>query len=279
MQKQPSSPPPPIFVVSGGVGASGEQTVQTVLAQFPDNGINVIVAGKVRQPAQIESVLQHAKDSGGCVVHTLVDPQLRSFLETRASEMKVNAIDLMGPLIDHISNLLGREPLGRPGLYRMIHRDYFERVDAIDYTMLQDDGKNPSGWQEAEIVLAGVSRSGKTPLSLYLAVMGWKVANIPIIPQVNLAPEFFNIDHNRLIGLTIEPGQLIQLRQQRQMRLGTSGASEYVDPQRIFQEIEYVESFLRSRGVTLINVTDKPIETSADEVLRIITRRLVSKNS
>lgn len=279
MQKQPSSPPPPIFVVSGGVGASGEQTVQTVLAQFPDNGINVIVAGKVRQPAQIESVLQHAKDSGGCVVHTLVDPQLRSFLETRASEMKVNAIDLMGPLIDHISNLLGREPLGRPGLYRMIHRDYFERVDAIDYTMLQDDGKNPPGWQEAEIVLAGVSRSGKTPLSLYLAVMGWKVANIPIIPQVNLAPEFFNIDHNRLIGLTIEPGQLIQLRQQRQMRLGTSGASEYVDPQRIFQEIEYVESFLRSRGVTLINVTDKPIETSADEVLRIITRRLVSKNS
>lgn len=276
MQNQP---PPPIFVVSGGIGASGEQTVQTVLAQFPDNGISVIVTGKVRQPEQVESVLRRAQEAGGCVVHTLVDTELRNLLETRASELEICAIDLMGPLINRIADLLGREPLGRPGLYRMIHRDYYERVGAIDYTMAQDDGKNPAGWQEAEIVLAGVSRSGKTPLSLYLAVMGWKVANVPLVPQLDVPPEFYALDRRRIIGLTIEPGQLIQLRTQRQIRLGTSGPSDYIDPQLVFQEIEQVESFMRSLGIRIINVTDKPIETSADEVLRIITRRLASKDS
>jgi len=271
--------PPPIYVVSGGVGASGEQTVQTVLAQFPDNNIPVIVSGKIRQPEQIETVLRKVHASGGCVVHTLVDTAMRSQLEERAAELGICAIDLMGPLIERVTGLLGRPPLEHPGLYRMNRHDYFERVGAIDFTMYHDDGQHPSGWKEAEIVLAGVSRSGKTPLSLYLAVMGWKVANVPIVPGLDVAAEFETLDHRRVLGLTIDPTELLELRRQRQMRIGASGPSAYVDPEQIFQEIEFCESFLRSLGITIIDVTDKPIETSADEVIRIITRRVESQRS
>jgi regulator of PEP synthase PpsR (kinase-PPPase family) len=265
--------PPPIYIVSGGVGASGEQLVQTALAQFPDHRVLVIVVGNVRQVEQIESVVARAKDSGGTIVHTLVNASLRSHLVGRAQAAGVQTIDLMGPLLRRMAEVLGREPLGHPGLYRQLHRDYFDRVAAIEFTMAHDDGKKPEGWRSAEIVLVGVSRTGKTPLSLYLSVLGWKVANAPLVPNLPLPPELFQLDPHRVVGLTIESGQLLLHRQQRQIRLGAPGLSAYVDPNGIYEEIQNAKQVFRRGGFSVIDVTDKPIETCADEIIRLIQRQ------
>ncbi|MEJ2597316.1 MAG: kinase/pyrophosphorylase [Anaerolineales bacterium] len=266
--------PPPVYIVSGGVGASGEQLVQTVLAQFPDNRVSVSVVGNIRQVEQIESVIARAKDSGGTIVHTLVDAGLRSELVMRAQAAGVEAIDLMGSLLARMTQVLGRDPLGHPGLYRQLHRDYFDRVAAIEFSMAHDDGKKPEGWSSAEIVLVGISRTGKTPLSLYLSVLGWKVANAPLIPNLPPPPVLFQLDPRRVVGLTIEPGQLLLHRQQRQLRLGAPGPSAYVDPKSIFEEIQNAKQVFRRGGFSVIDVTDKPIETCADEIIRLIQQQV-----
>lgn len=262
-----------VYIVSGGVGSSGEQLVYTVLAQFPDRQVPVTTFGNVRRPEEISKIVAQAKNSHAIIVHTLVDSRLRSQLMKQAREAGVPEFDRMGDLIDRLSEALGQKPAEQPGLYRKLHQDYFERIGAIEFTMAHDDGKNPAGLANAEIVLAGVSRVGKTPLSMYLSVLGWKVANVPVILGVEPPQELFQVDPRRVIGLIIEPGQLLLHRQQRQSRLGTQAPSAYTDPQAIFEEIDWSLRLFKRHGFTVINVTDKPIESSADEIIRLIARQ------
>jgi regulator of PEP synthase PpsR (kinase-PPPase family) len=266
--------PPPIYLVSGGVGASGEQLVNTVLAQFPDRQVPVVIVSRVRQIEQIEDVVTQAVESGGTIVHTLVDDDLRQALIRRAGEKEVAGIDLMGDLLSRLTQVLGQPPLGRPGLYRQQHRADLERVAAIHYSIDHDDGKHPEGWSEAEIVLVGVSRVGKTPLSMYLSVLGWKVANVPFVMGLSLPKELFEVDPRRVIGLIIESGQLLLHRQQRQSRLGAPGPSDYINPAKIYEELQAARRLFRRKRFPIIDVTDKPIETVADEVIERVTRRL-----
>jgi regulator of PEP synthase PpsR (kinase-PPPase family) len=265
--------PPPIYIVSGGVGASGEQLVYTVLAQFPESRVPVITVSHVRRPEQIEDVVTRAEATRGTIVHTLVDGPLRSYLVQLAQERGVVTIDLMGALMSRLAELLGREPAGHPGLYRQLHQDYFERVASIEFAMAHDDGRNPEGWPLADIVLIGVSRAGKTPLSMYLSVLGWKVANVPLVVGLAPPPELFQLDSRRVIGLAIEPGQLLGHRQQRQRHLGAPGPSAYTDPVAIYEEMEMARQVFKHGGFSTIDVTDKPIEASADEIIALITRR------
>lgn len=272
----PHSLPPPIYVVSGGVGASGEQVVHTILAQFPGPEVPVITIANVRQESQIEALVLQAKETGGAIVHTLVEHHLRSLLTSRAQELQIPAFDLMGDLMSWIAISTGQQPAERPGLYRKLHQDYFERVSAIEYSMAHDDGKHPQGWQQADIMLIGVSRAGKTPLSLYLSVLGWKVANLPFVKGVNISAELFKLDHRRVIGLTIDPVQLLIHRQKRQIRLGAPGHSKYTEPEAIQDELETALKFYRQHDYSVIDVTDKSIETSADELIRLMTRRFTN---
>ncbi len=265
--------PPPLYIVSGGVGASGEQLVYTVLAQFPKSRVPVITVGHVRQPEQIEDVVAQAQASGGIIVHTLVDGRLRDHLVRRAHEQSVVAIDLVGDLMSRLVELLKEEPAGHPGLYRQLHQDYFERVASIDFAMAHDDGRNPGGWPLADVVLTGPSRVGKTPLSMYLSVLGWKVANVPLVMGLPPPAELFQLDSRRVIGLSIEPGQLLGHRQQRQRRLGAPGPTAYTDPTAIYEEMEAARQVYKQGGFSTIDVTDKPIEASADEIIAVITRR------
>ena len=139
------------------------------------------------------------------------------------------------------------------------------------------DGQNPDGWSEAEIVLVGVSRVGKTPLSMYLTVLGWRVANVPLVPNLDPSPELFRLDPRRVIGLTMEPGQLVFHRQQRRRRLGATGLEAYTDPVAIYEELEAARKIFRRHGFSVIDVTDKPIEASANQVIDLITRRFGEK--
>jgi regulator of PEP synthase PpsR (kinase-PPPase family) len=175
---------PPIYIVSGGTGSSGEQLVNTVLAQFPENRVEVVLVSQVRQLEEIEKVVAQAATTGGTIIHTLVDGRLRGALLRLGQERSVVTIDLMGPLFSRLTDVLGREPVGQPGLYRQLHQSYFDRIEAIEFSISHDDGMKPGDLSLADIVLLGVSRVGKTPLSAYLAVLGWKVANVPLVMEL-----------------------------------------------------------------------------------------------
>jgi regulator of PEP synthase PpsR (kinase-PPPase family) len=266
------STPYTIFIVSGGVGASGEQLVHTVLAQFPESRPRVITVPNVRLESQVEEVVSQATAAGGLLVHTLVDNHLRLHLEELAAAQSLPAIDLMGPLIEHLAQALNQPPRGQPGLYRKLNQTYFDRVSAIEFGMAHDDGQRSEDWPEAEIILMGVSRVGKTPLSLYLSVLGWKVANIPLVPGVEPHPQLRRLDRQRVFGLTIEPAQLLAFRQQRQQRLGVSGLSDYTPTK---SSPNSIRSRLFTLLATVIDVTDRPIESSADRSSAVQNRKLV----
>lgn len=264
-----------IYIVSGGTGASGEHLVRTALAQFEDHNNTVEVVPRIEHAGQIEDVVRQAAESGGLIAHTLVDARLRAMMIERARDYNAAAIDLMGPLLLHLTRLLQQEPLGQPGLYRQLREDYFDRIEAIEFTVDHDDGRKPHELHQAEIVLVGVSRTGKTPLSMYLSTRGWKVANVPLVQQMTPPDELFAIDSRRVVGLTVHPNQLITYRRRRQSHLGNLGQrSPYTHPEAVQDEIAYARAIFRRGGFAVVDVTDKPIEESADDVIAHVTRRL-----
>lgn len=269
---------PPVYVVSGGAGASGEQLVRTALAQFNGVDVPVIILPHVRESHQLDAIVSKASTNGGIVVHTLVNADLRTELIDRARQHNVVAIDLMGPLLSQLSAALGRIPLGQPGLYRQLNEARFDRIEAIEFTMAHDDGRNSHEWHLAEIVLAGISRVGKTPLSMYLAVLGWKVANVPLIHGMDAPDELFQVDRSRVVGLIVEPGQLMLRRQLRQRRMGVSENAGYADLQELYDEIESARRLFTRGGFPAIDITNKSIEESADEVIATVTRRIKTAN-
>lgn len=264
---------PPIYIVSGGSGASGEQVVESVLAQFPDVQVPVVKIAHVHHETQIRDVVTRASGANATIVHTLVDARLRQCLVEAARQKEVVALDLMGPLLDRLSGILGQEPKGQPGLYRHLRKGYFDRIAAIEFTLAHDDGKNPQDMPKADVVLAGVSRSGKTPLSMYLGVLGWKVANVPVIVDLPLPEELLRIDRGRVFGLDIDQKRLVHHRRHRQQRRGLTGPGAYTDPKIVLDEVEVVRALCRKHRFSMIDVTDKPIETTADEIIEAVTRR------
>ena len=259
---------PTIFILSGGVGASGEQIVNTALAQFPGNKARTCTIGNIRLPEQISRALAQAHQVGGLVVYTLVDDSLCRQLVEEARAMNVQTIDLMSPLLDWLSEALNQKPAREPGRYRQLHREYYDRVAAINYTLAHDDGQNAEDWPQAEIMLVGVSRAGKTPLSVYLSVLGWKVANFPLVPEIPVPPALFELDPARVVGLTLAPEQLLMHRRQRQSTLGVKGGSDYADLESIEAELQQARKVFREGHFHIVNMTDKTIEHGADEIIR-----------
>jgi regulator of PEP synthase PpsR (kinase-PPPase family) len=264
--------PAPVYIVSGGSGASGQQIVETALAQFPKLDIPVTKKGYVRNLRQIREVVKKASGEGGTIVHTLVESGLRKALVRLGREHDVVTIDLMGPLLDRVAGQSRTRPLEQPGLYRKLRKDYFDRVEAIDFTVVHDDGKMAEDLPGADIVILGVSRCGKTPLSMYLAVHGWKVANVPILRDIPLPGEVHRTDRRKVIGLSIEYAHLMEHRKKREALLGAGVMTDYSRPSAIFAEIEAARKIYRDGGFHVVDVTDKPIEIIADEILQVVTR-------
>jgi [pyruvate, water dikinase]-phosphate phosphotransferase / [pyruvate, water dikinase] kinase len=260
----------PIFVVSGGAGTSGELLLRTVLAQFPGVQAPVTLWPQIHTPAQVDELILRAQQDQAIIVHTLVNAKLRHLLALRAATHQIVAVDLVGPLIDHLGRELQESPLGEPGRYRALRNGYFRRIEAIEFAVTHDDGQRIDELSQAEIVLIGVSRVGKTPLSIYLSLQGWKVANIPIIAPDSLPAPLRAIPPSRVVALTIEPKQLVIFRRTRQPALGISGGS-YVDLAAVAAEVRAANHLFAHAGYTIIDITDKPIETSSEEVVATIS--------
>lgn len=270
-------PAPPIYVVSGGTGATGELLARTVSAQFRVQA-PIVVVGNVNTPEEVQGVVRTAVEAGGCILHTMVNQRLREMLIELAREAHVFAFDLPGPLLDYLSEKLAQEPVGVPGLYRQQQIAYFRRVEAIEYTVAHDDGKRSEELHTADIILVGPSRCGKTPLSMYLAMIGWKVANVPIVPYVAPPPQLFTVEKRRIVALQIAPSQLLAHRKWRQQRLGTE-EGVYTDRDSIIEELREYNHFVYRSGFPTIDVTDKPIESSGDEVVQKVALRMPGSHS
>lgn len=264
---------PPIYIVSGGKGLAGDALVQSVLIQFPDNKIPVIIVPDVLTQAKIDDFISMVQKTKGVVVHTMVDPDTRKMLVVSCKKEGITHFDLAGNLSDYLSGLLNIQPISQPGLYRLSNIAYFRRVEAIDFTLKVDDGQNPEKIVQADIVLTGVSRTGKTPLSVYLAMFGWKVANVPIVQGIAPPESMFLADPQRVFGLNISPVYLIAQRANRVKSLHMDEDTDYINKRKVAEELEYAHRIFDRGGFTVIQITNKPIESSANEILTILTSR------
>lgn len=262
-----------IFIVSGGKGVAGHTVVHSLLIQYPNNKLKVKIIPNVQSYPRIQEVVARVKHDNGLLVHTLVNSPLRKLLLAECDKQGVRNIDFMGPLANYLEDELGFESVNVPGLYRRINAQYFNRIEAIEYTMNHDDGLNTDRLNKAEIILTGVSRSGKTPLSVYMSMFGWKVANVPLIAGIPTPTELFEVDPRRVFGLSISSHQLISQRKNRLAQMGNLDNTNYIDINEIRKEIKNA-NFVFERGkFTRINVTNKPIETSANEIIGLISER------
>lgn len=275
---QDHNTPPPIYVVSGGKGIAGDSVVQSILIQFPNNMVPVIIVPDVLTPEKAWDTVDMVLKNNGVIIHTMVNPDMRKEVVAACEEKKVRHFDLVGGLSDYLSDLLKTKPISKPGLYRLSHIEYFERIQAIEFTMKHDDGQHHEKIEQADIVLTGVSRSGKTPLSVYLAMFGWKVANIPLVPGIEPPDSLFQIDPKRVFGLTINVNNLIAQRQHRFKTLNLPPETDYINPRKVFEELDYAERIFAKGKFTVIDISYKPIESSANEILTLLTDRFSRDN-
>ena len=264
---------PPIYVVSGGKGIAGDTMVQSTLIQFPDHKIPVIVFPDLINDEKLVELITTVLKTGGLITHTMVDTDMRGKLRKQCKENNIKEIDLMGELSDYVSGLLKKEPIRIPGLYRKMNQEYFDRISSIEFTMAHDDGLNYDKIKNADVVLTGVSRAGKTPLSIYMAMFGWKVANVPLVKGIDPPNELFEIDSGRVFGLTIYINNLITQRNVRVQRMGNFSDTTYLNPRDVREELDYAEWIFRKGDFTVIDVTNKPIESTANEIIGFITKR------
>lgn len=265
--------PPPIYIASGGRGIAGNNLVQSLLIQYPQNNTPVIIVPHILTEDEIFDVVLRAKTDGGLVAHTMVNSNLRKKINEVCNEFGVRNIDLMGELANYLNETLDVEPLEHPGLYRELNYRYFDRIESIEFTLSHDDGMSPERLKNAEIVLTGVSRAGKTPLSVYLAMYGWKVANIPLVNGVLPPEELFKVDPNRVFGLHISAAQLIAHRKKRLQGWNNYKDEKYIDEKEVRDEIRQAMFVFERGGFTVINVSNKPIESTANEIINLMSQR------
>lgn len=264
---------PPIFVVSGGKGVAGHTMVHSLIIQYPDNKIPIKVIPNVQTENKIKTVVKRVKDAEGVLVHTMVKTELRKILLAECEDQGVRNIDFMGPLANYFEEELGLKSVAIPGLYRRINHQYYDRIEAIDFTLNQDDGVNPNKLQQAEIILVGVSRSGKTPLSVYMSMFGWKVANVPLVKEIDPPKELFEVDPMRVFALNINLSYLLSIRSKRIAEYGGIRNDNYIDQMSVREELRYANFVFDKGGFTKINVTNKPIESSANEIIGMVSER------
>jgi hypothetical protein len=266
-----------IFILSDGTGETASTMIRAALVQFASLPINIVRCKNIRTEEQIDSLIEDVYARKGLIVFTMVGAQMSRKVMEGAAQRGIIAVDLMGPLLSALDKYLGVNSAGThtAGLLRAVDEQYFKRIEAIEFTVKHDDGKTLSHLDQADIVLVGISRTSKTPLSIFLSHKGWKVANIPLVLNTPLPEELFKIDQRRIVGLTINPESLTRIRKKRLEKFGQDPGGEYANIGHIQQEIEYASQiFKTNRRWPVFDVTDRALEETAAEIVRVVASRL-----
>jgi regulator of PEP synthase PpsR (kinase-PPPase family) len=261
---------PVVYVVSDSIGETAEFVVKAVASQFNSGHVDIKRIPFVNDAETILDVVEEAHASRGMIAYTLVLPELRRIIADESIKRDLLAVDVMGPMMDAFGKLLQIDPRLEPGLVRRLDEEYFRRVAAIEFAVKYDDGKDPRGLLLADVVLIGVSRTSKTPLSMYLAHKRLKVANLPLVPEVEAPEELFWLHPCKVVGLTINPRQLNEIRQERLKALGLHAQANYASMERILDELEYAEKVMRKVGCPIFDVSNKAVEEVANKILQLI---------
>lgn len=257
-----------IFVVSDGTGRTAKQSLKAALTQFPEPHPELVMRVDIQNPDQIEKVVTEASAEKSFIVHTLVSDNLREEMARISRIHNVSSIDLMGPMLARLADFFEHSPVGVPGLFHNLNKEYFKRIDAMQFAFNHDDGQRDYDYNHAEIVLVGVSRTFKTPLSMYLAFKGWFVANYPIVVGLDLPETLINCRPGNVIGLMTEPHELSGLREARLAYLG-GATPDYTSVEFVRRELTHAREIFSKYGWPVIQVTNKPIEEIASEILKV----------
>ncbi|WP_106497120.1 pyruvate, water dikinase regulatory protein [Lentibacillus sp. Marseille-P4043] len=260
---------PLVYVLSDSVGETADLVIKAGLSQFNNGEYKIQRIPYVEDKQTIDEALALAKEQQGIIGFTLVDPALRNYLNQEAKKLDIEAIDIMGPMMEAMERLFGKPRL-EPGLVHKLDEDYFKRVEAIEFAVKYDDGRDPRGIARADIILIGVSRTSKTPLSQYLAHKRLKVANVPIVPEVEPPEELFEVNPKKCIGLRINSTKLNDIRRERLKALGLGDQATYANMDRIHQELDYFDKIVNKIGCKVVDVSSKAVEETANSILRII---------
>lgn len=258
---------PVIYALSDSIGGTAESVVKATTSQFTKTQFDVVRVPYITGKEQIDKVLAEAAEHKAMVCYTIVSPDLRAHLAAQAKLLQLQIVDVLGPMLKGIENQFGVVPKNQAGLMHALDHEYFKRVEAIEFAVKYDDGKNPLGLLKADIVVIGISRTSKTPLSMYLANKQLKVANVPLVPEITPPPELFKVPHNKIIGLLIDPYKLTDIRCTRLKTMGLSDKAAYATIERINEELEYAKAIMRRVHCTVIDVSNRAIEETAGIVL------------
>ena len=258
-----------IYLLSDSTGETAERVVRAALSQFGSSEVRIIRLAKVGNQHEVQQAMTTVTADEGLLVYTLVDSSLAIAVHTIAEEHGLMAFDLLSPLLHSLSVFLGSVAQSTPGLLHQIDTDYFRRMEAVNFTVKHDDGQENRGVVKADLVLVGVSRSSKTPLSMYLANKGYKVANVPLVKGIEPPEELDFIDPAKVVGLLISPRRLVEIRTSRLLNMGQSMKNSYADYEKVEDEISFCRKYFRRHpGWHIIDVTCKSVEESASEILR-----------
>lgn len=263
-----------IYVISDSTGETASKVVQAALLQFAHEQVRLRIFSNLRSPEALRETVDRAAEEGALVVYTLVRAERRAELSDRAAQYGVQAVDLMGPLMARIGRWLGEAPVSTPGLLHRLDEEYFRRIEALEFAVKNDDGQAPQNFLRADIVLVGVSRTSKTPVSATLAQKGYKVANQPLVADVPPPKQLSEVDPRRVFALAIAPPVLLEIRRSRLRHLGMKGDAGYADLASIQRELAWARDVFRAHpGWTVVDVTRRAVEETAATILRHYTER------
>ena len=258
-----------VYILSDSVGETAQYVARAAANQFPGIEVSYKHIPFVEDAAYITEVLERIDPKDSILCFTLVVEQLRQYVIDFCKSHSIQYFDILDTPFQAFEALTGQHPVGRPGLVQRMDESYFKKIEAMEFAIKYDDGKDVTGITSADLILIGVSRTSKTPLSMYMAYRGIKVANVPLVPEVKVNEKLFEIPKHKIIGLTIQPDILGEIRTERVRGLGVESPTDYTDLGRILDELDYAEKIMKRVGCPIIDVTHKAVEETASVILQI----------
>ncbi|WP_052256418.1 pyruvate, water dikinase regulatory protein [Salinicoccus sp. YB14-2] len=265
-----------VIIASDSVGETGELVAKASLAQFDiDSSSDVLIRYPyIDSEDNVDEVVDLAKSKEAIVVFTIITPKFRNYIKEELKKENIPSVDVMGPLMSILEGKTEETPYYEPGRVHKLDEDYFKKIEAIEFAVKYDDGKDAGGLNKADMVLIGVSRTSKTPLSQFLALKKYKVMNMPLVPEVTPPKELFEIPASKCIGLRIKSSALNKIRKERLTQLGLKDTASYAKNERIQEELDYFDSVIERIGCPVIDVSEKAIEETANEIMKYVDGKI-----